>query len=148
MSKAGTGNYTAGQETSAAKRLAQRAREIKTAPEFARFMTDVMAAVIEGELNAVTAQSICASAQVMLKAIEMQLKFNRCAGAGLVLTEAPSLLALPQKTETAKSARVAVGKKWCYECYIQSKQYITATEDDDGDPLCLSCYNERNGHLK
>ncbi len=150
-----------------ARQLAQTAQEIKTAADFARFMTAVMAGLITKEIDPQTANSIVSTANVMLKAIEMQIKYANAGKDGnksLHLTEAPAPVVTNVTCVTPKalskpesepappppppiddSKPPSNGRKdpWCVDCYVKRKHYITAVQIIDEDNLCRPCANAR-----
>jgi hypothetical protein len=152
-------------ESDSARQLAVAANNIKTAADFARFMASLMAALVSGDIDHKTADSICKTANTLLKAVEMQAKFGNTNRAGqkiLALTEneQPALpenvtsvthVTSPAKPEPPKQppatarlgAKPVNGGPWCTDHYVKHKQYIKATEEYDEDPLCLSCANQK-----
>jgi hypothetical protein len=140
----------------AEERLARAAEGIKTAADFAKFMSSLMGALVRGDIDHKTANAITRSAQTMLKVVEMQIKVGRA----LPLTEYPQLpekpaerkevtkvtqVTSPQKSPAAQLPSGNQGKgPWCVDCYVSRKIHIKATEELDGDDLCLPCRNERN----
>lgn len=162
MDKKGAGNHEAGQKgTQGAQQLALAAQNIKTAADFARFMTAVMSALLAREIDSATATAICGTANTMLKAIEMQVKYRAMAkGNGvLYLTEAPPVTEVTEVTHvtsvTATNPKAPLRQEttqrktgpWCTDCYVGRQLYIHAVEEVEGEPVCKTCADKRRKAL-
>jgi len=123
-----------------------------------------MAALISEEINSQAAMAICGTANTMLKAIEMQVRYrqNNKGRGDLVLTESPDVTNVTHVTSVTKPELQEViqpsqppektiapkkGNRWCTDCYVGRKLYISATEEVEGDPLCLPCANKRRKQI-
>lgn len=147
MASAGQSTSQGNQKDVARDALTKQVRSIRTAEDFARFMAALMAALVEGSIEAATANAICKTAATMLKAIEMQFKFGTAKTGGgriLQLTGGADINSLPEAIpDSARPKQTAQRGPWCANCYVKSKQYIKAVEELDGEDLCLPCANRR-----
>ena len=132
------------QMNSSAQELSKAAREIKTAHDFAKVMTLLMAAVASGEIKSDEANSIVRIAMALLKAVEMQLRYQKN---NFVLTDgdvkpvpapvAPK--ALPPKVPSKSVPKQ--GGPWCSRCYQNYQDFNKAVKEFEEEDLCLRCYN-------
>jgi hypothetical protein len=157
MSKGSKAAAQENQGTPAEWSLEKLARNISSTHDFVIFMNQIMAKLITGEIDHATANSICKTAAMMLKAVEMQIKFGNAGKGALLLAPVMPQLAgdvthVTHVTNVTSEAKVPEGTKgyqvvpkkaakWCSNCYIKRKQYISATEEVEGENLCLPCAN-------
>lgn len=160
MVQVGTQNNERNQAASTPEGLARLATNIRTVADFAKFMTSLMGALAGGTIDHQTAKAISATAQVMLKAIELQQRFASVAEGGgtLLLTAEPTVLderdiraaSVPAKRAVAPPLPPSREQKakqkgpHCVDCYVAHQLYITGTMEDEGESLCVPHFNNRH----